>query len=389
MPIRLVPVAVAAAAALVVASPLTASAAAPVGAASAPATVVAAASPFTARVAAIQHGLGRITVTGTGKPGAVVHVTGPTLRAGADVAVKADGSWRAVVTANEGTHVITASQGAGARSVTLTAEVMILLPIVMSVDVDPWPRAVTLSGGGAQPGARMIVSVDGEEFGRTAVKADGSWSYHLEGLAFGRHHVKAAMKFDGAINGGADEVIFIDGSSIVATPVVDVVAGTITLRGKAPEGTTIALRDPYGTPIETTSGATSVPVVEGEWSAVVPVPSGSVRLYAIDVVTRSSGADVGSTRTTAVIPISLEATVTKYTTKKVVVEGKGEPGATVSFTDAKGAVVRDSDGAPVTVSLERAGTFTRTIDPRLVDGRTLVLHQVKAGVDLGSARVTF
>ncbi len=119
------------------------------------------------------------------------------------------------------------------------------------------------------------------------------------------------------------------------------------------------------------------------------MPSGSVRLYAIDVVTRSSGADVGSTRTTAVIPISLEATVTKYTAKKVVVAGRGEPGATVSFTDAKGAVVRDSDGAPVTVSLERAGTFTRTLDPRLVDGRTLVLHQVKAGADLGSARVTF
>ncbi|RKR76201.1 Ig-like domain-containing protein [Frondihabitans australicus] len=376
------------AAALALVVPGAAQAASPQSAVARPAAATTAATPFTARIASVQHSTGRIVVVGTGRPGAVVSVSGATLNAGATVAVKADGSWRAVVTAPHGEHSITVSQGAAGRSITLTAIVDIRLPMTMQAIALPWDREVVVAGDDAEPGATVVVSVDGVVVARTKAKADGSWFTVAEGLAFGTHRVSVVQRFDGTQNGGAETTVDLDGSPTLDTPVVDVRSQTISLSGTAPEGTTIELRDPSGVPIETLAGETEIPVDDYAWHTTIRIPGGDYRQYGITAVTRFDGADAGSARNSALIPITLRAEVTKYTAKKVVITGRGEPGAVVSFTDANGAVVRDADGAAVIAQVER-GDFTRTLDPRLVSGRTLALTQTLNGKFVGEATVTF
>ncbi|ARC55534.1 hypothetical protein AS850_00395 [Frondihabitans sp. 762G35] len=346
-------------------------------------------APFTARVAALQHALGRITLAGTGRAGTIVTVSGETLAAPTSVVVRADGSWRAVVSGRAGVNAVTVTPAGAAAPLTLAPELLIYPTISMFARVDGWGRSIELEGLANRACARMIVSVDGHEIGRTTAGADASWSYRLTGLSFGQHHVEVEQHFDGSFNGGVDEVYLLDGSARVDSTTVDVDSATITLRGGAPVGTRVALRDAHGVPIETTTGSSEVDAGSGSWEAVVPFPAGDTRLYRIGVVTLLAGAVGGTTATQAVIPVPLTASVESSKPKKLVLTGRGEPGATVRFRDSAGSPLRDADGNTITVELGRSGLFTRTLDPRLVSGRTVVLTQEQAGRVLGRAAVVF
>lgn len=148
------------------------------------------------------------TVTGTGEPGATVTVTVDGEEIGTAV-VDEDGNWSVEVPEplEDGDHVIGAVQTdpAGNVSEEVTVDIVvdttvepptITAPTDGSSITDDTPEII----GTGEPGATVIISVDGDEVGQVIVDEDGNWSFTPEEPLGEGDHVISAIQVDPAGN---------------------------------------------------------------------------------------------------------------------------------------------------------------------------------------------
>ncbi len=375
-----------------------AAATASTGAATGPATSVGAPGPvderrLTAGVRSIEHGIGIVTLDGTGEPGAVVEIVGDAVeRTQADV--DEGGRWTARVPVRPGdVRVLEIRSDADDEALELEVEVLILRAPEMIAVVDGITRTIALDGTGF-PGAHLVIRLASEDaadpeggpvIGETDVADDGTWSHTLREMPFGPSHVEVWQYFDGAHNGGVDQVYTVAGNAEVTRADASRETGRTTLAGRAPAGTVLRFADPDG-PVSGPDGRPVVAEVGDDlrWTAELPFRD-DARLLRITVSTWDGDQQVGETDQDVVVPVAPTATVHEQPDGTIRLEGAGEPGATISLEADSGRAVLDHDGRPVSTTVGRR--WSVTIDRGLLPADAVVVRQEVDGSPQGSVRV--
>ena len=342
---------------------------------------------LTAQVTRIQHQVGRVTLAGTAEPGANVFVGGD-VEQGASARAAADGAWSAEVGVGLGEHTLQVATDRDWRPLDVPVTLLeVRSPILLVGIGTPYREAHVV--GTAWPNANVVVKVDGQKVGVAKADAKGAFEYRVRDLAFGERRISVTQRFDGADNGTTEQRRVVEGVPAVTTSVVDVDEQRIRLAGTAPAGTTVRFRHEDGSPVVGADGAPVVAEVaaNGAWSALLPLPTGAERLYALTAVTFDGDTEVGSERTSVVIPIPITANAESIGAQRVRLSGAGEPGATVSFTHENGAPLRDADSAPITATVGK-GDWTKTLDARGLTGARLLVVQTLDGRVVGRTTVT-
>jgi hypothetical protein len=135
------------------------------------------------------------SISGTARPGAsvtvVINIDGTATTIGTVVA-DTDGNWLIGVTQTllDGPYVVTATatdlegnMAADSASFTVDTETDVTIG-----DVDPTTGVITGTG---EPGAEVVITVDGVEVGTVTVGVDGTWSFDGDVLGAGSHTVTA------------------------------------------------------------------------------------------------------------------------------------------------------------------------------------------------------
>ncbi len=157
-----------------------------------------------------------------------------------------------------------------------------------------------------------------------------------------------------------------------------------TLSGTGEPGTTITLTDSDGNPILDSSGnpVTATVDPDGNWSVSDIDPD----LADGDEITATSTDDAGnSSSTTETISVATGDTtapqppVLNNTPDGDTLTGTGEPGTTITLTDADGNPILDSSGNPITATVDPDGNWSVSdIDPDLVDGQDVTATSTDA-----------
>jgi cysteine-rich repeat protein len=135
------------------------------------------------------------SISGTTRPGAsvtvVINIDGTAVTIGTVVA-DTDGNWLVGVTQTllDGPYVVTATAtdlegNMAADSASFTVDTATEVTIG---DVDPTTGVITGTG---EPGAEVVITVDGVEVGTVTVGVDGTWSFDGDVLGAGSHTVTA------------------------------------------------------------------------------------------------------------------------------------------------------------------------------------------------------
>ncbi|PZE86974.1 hypothetical protein [Curtobacterium sp. MCBD17_032] len=338
---------------------------------------------FTAGVRSTDHGAGIVTVTGTVPPGESVEVAGdvvePVWTAG-DV----DGHWTARVHVHPGEHVVRATSQVSGQSIDLPVRMLVLLPPAMAATVDGIARTITLDGTG-HPGAHLVVRDGGATRAETDVAADGTWHVVLRDLAFGHHHVAVGQYFDGALNGGVDDVYDLSGAPAVEHATASRQTEHIVLDGRAPARSALTFTDRRG-PV---TGADGEPVVvhvgdDTSWRAELPIPD-DVRLDVITVTAHDGADEIGATDAHVAIPSALTGTVEQLDDGRVRLSGTGEAGGTVTLEDESGTTLTDADGEPLRTAIGRSWELVVPRDA--LPGAAVVAQQRVQDVEQGALRL--
>lgn len=353
-----------------------------------------AARPFTARVASVNHGLQRVTLTGTGPVGGSIAVSGK----GVDpvwTEAGPDGTWTVPVHVSKGDSTVVVRSEVTGDTIRIPVSIdNTHLQPTGRMEVDDVRRSMTVEIKPAKPGARWDFSVDGVRRGSAVVPDDGIVTFTYEHLGFGGHLFTAEQFHDGEQNGlwfGEESV---DGTVSVTSTAASRQTDSATIEGIAPVGTRVRFSDTGGPVV----GGDGVPVgaepdADGRWRATFPIGdrSGPVRV----TVDALDGDDlVATTATTVVVPQALTAAVEQLPDGALRLTGTGEPGAVVSLEDDGGRPVRDADGRPVTAAVpttrgvERtAGAWAITVARDVLPPEAVVVRQRLDGVEQGSLRL--
>ncbi|KTR10010.1 hypothetical protein [Curtobacterium luteum] len=348
---------------------------------------------LTAEVRSIEHGPGIVTVDGSGDPGAAVAISGDGVERTV-VDVDASGRWTARVPVRPGgTRVLQIATDADGAVVELAVDVLILRAPEMVAVVDGITRTVALDGTGF-PGAHLVIRLASEDvtdpeggpvLGETDVTDDGSWSYTLRGMPFGPAHVEVWQYFDGAHNGGVDEVYTLAGDAEVTNAEASRETGRITMAGRAPAGTLLRFAD-RGGPVSGSDGRPLTVEVGDDlrWAVEFPFRA-DARLLRIAVTTHDGDRQVGAAEQDLTVPIAPTAVVHEQSDGTVRLEGAGEPGATILLETDSGGRVLDHDGRPVSTTVGRR--WSVTVDRVLLPADAVVVRQEIDGRPQGSVRV--
>jgi len=306
---------------------------------------------FTAGVRAIDHGRGVVTLGGTVARGSSVELSGDVV-APVWTEGDADGRWEAQVQLRHGRHVVRVTSAVSGQVIEIPVEVLILVPPTMSATVDGISRTMTIDGTG-HPGAHWVVGDGDRTLAETDARADGTWHVVLTGLSFGRLPIEAAQYFDGTLNGGIDDVYDVRGDAVVEHASASRETDLVSLRGRAPAGTTLAFVDADG-PV---TGADGEPITtrvaaDTTWHAELPLPA-TARLYRVTVVTDDGDDEVGRTEARVTVPVALTGTVEELPDGRVRLSGTGEPGGTVTLESDSGEALVDAHGAPLRTDIGR------------------------------------
>jgi len=234
------------------------------------------------------------TITGTGEPGAMVMVTIDGMMLGI-VTVAGDGTWSIEVTTelSEGPHAIvvnaTDAAGNGATDTSIyTVDLSTTVAITLPTDGARVMTATPTITGTGEPGATVVVSVDGTEVGTTTVGADGTWSVAVStALAEGPHTVSASAT-DTLGNTASTENDFTVDLGTTVTWEQPSVTGDATpeLSGTGEPGASVEVS------IDGAVVGTAIVDAEGNWTLVVgPLTDGT---HEVSVVATD---DAGNTAT--------------------------------------------------------------------------------------------
>lgn len=338
---------------------------------------------FTAGVRSIDHGLGVVTLVGTGPAGGSVGITGDGVETTWTEAGP-DGSWNTPVRVRSGARVLHVTSQVTGRQVDVPVDVLVLTPPEMLATVDGLARTITLDGSG-HPRAHIVIKDDGETVGETDADADGAWSATLRDLAFGDHHIEAWQYFDGTHNGGVDDVYTVSGASVVSTVTASRETERVSIAGRAPVGTTLRFADadgpvldPDGRPVTATTAA------DTSWSVELPIPA-TARFYSVTVTTFDGATELGATEARVTIPLALTGTVDVLADGSVRLAGTGEIGGVVALEAEDGTAIESADGHPIATSIGRG--WELTVPRTLLPGDVVVARQRVDGVEQGALRL--
>ncbi len=337
---------------------------------------------FTAGVRSIAHGPGVVTVTGTAPVGTSVEVAGDVVEP-VWTEADADGRWHAEVRVRVrvGEHVVRVTSAVSGAVVELPVELLLLLPPEMLATVDGIARTIALEGT-AHPSAHLVLREGTTDLGETDVRADGTWSATLRGLAFGSHHIEVSQYFDGTRNGGVDDVYEVSGAPVVTAATASRESERIILDGRAPSGADLVFADRAGPvtgedgePVRVTAGA------DDRWHVELPIRDGA-RFERITVTAHDGDALLGTTTAAVTVPVALTGTVRELPDGSVELAGTGESGGDVALETETGDPVTGADGTPITTTIARSW---RIVVPRdVLPADVVVARQRVDGVEQGA-----
>lgn len=338
---------------------------------------------FTAGVRSIDHGLGIVTLVGTGPVGGSVGITGDGVET-TWTEVGGDAAWTTTVRVRPGERVLRVTSQVTGRVIDVPVDVLVLQPPGMIATVDGLARTISLEGTG-HPQAHFVIKADGETVGETDANDRGAWSFTLRDLAFGDHHVEAWQYFDGTHNGGVDEVYTVSGAAVVSTATASRETERISLTGRAPVGTTLRFADDdgpvldeHGRPVTAATGA------DTSWSVELPIPE-EARFTTVTVTTFDGATELGTTEVRVTVPLALTGTVDVLADGSVRLAGTGEIGGVVSLEAEDGTPLESPDGYPIATSIGRG--WELTVPRALLPDDVVVARQRVDGVEQGALRL--
>jgi hypothetical protein len=301
------------------------------------------------------------TYSGIATPGATVTVVVDGATVGTAVAA-ADGTWSLTPATPlaEGAHTASASVSGGGRMasdttrfvVDLSTRVEITAPAEGSTTRDSTPEI----RGTGEPGATIVVSVDGAVLGTVTVGADGTWVLSMAMPLANGAHTADAVATDTVGNTARARTSF----TVDARTEVDIrepASGSTTrddtprISGTAAPGASVAVTVD-GMPIGTVTAA-----ADGTWSIDVTTPLADGAHTAEATATDGDG-NVATDASTFTVDTGTAVEITEL--DGTMVRGTGEPGATIVVT---------IDGMSLgLVTVAADGTWSVALDEPLAPG---------------------
>ncbi|GGO91340.1 BapA/Bap/LapF family large adhesin [Stakelama pacifica] len=302
-------------------------------------------------------------VTGTGEPGATVEIRDGNGTVIGTAVVAADGSFTVPLDpplTNGETLSVVQSDAAGNVSAAVTAVAPdTTAPDAPEASIAPDGSAVTGTG---EPGATVTVTdADGNPIGSATVGSDGTYTLTLSppvanGETIGIVQTDSAGNSSPAVNLAAPDV------TAPEAPDATVATDGSAVTGTGEPGATVEIRDSNGTVIGTA-------VVAADGSFTVPLDPPLTNGETLSVVQSDAAGNV-SAASSAVAPDTTapDAPEASVAPDGSAVTGTGEPGATVTVTDA--------DGNPLgSATVGGDGTYTLTLSPPVANGETIGVVQ--------------
>ncbi len=310
-------------------------------------------------------------VTGTAEAGATVVVTIDGTVVGTTTA-DASGNWSLPVTAalSEGEHslIATATDAAGNTAqdtVSFTIDTSTSVAISTPTDGQAL-QSLTQVTGTAEPGATVVVTIDGTVVGTTTADQDGNWTLTLDAPLDDGNHSLTATATDAAGNTAQATVTFtVDSHTSAAVTITapldgSTVTGVTELSGTAEPGATVVIT------IDGTVVGTTTADQDGNWTLTLDAPlddgNHSLTATATDAAGNTAQATVtftvdSHTSTAVTITAPLDGSTVTGVTE---LSGTAEPGATVVIT---------IDGVVVgTTTADQDGNWSFTLDAPLGEG---------------------
>ncbi|MCB9661285.1 MAG: hypothetical protein H6726_26790 [Sandaracinaceae bacterium] len=310
------------------------------------------------------------TLTGTGTPGATIELSldmgGPLT-----TTVDASGNWSLTLSSplEDGGHGLLAIINVALLSDTdmvnfaidTMTDVAITAPADGSTSLDATP---TITGTG-EPGATVVVSIDGTEVGTTTVDGNGAWTVTPSTpLTNGQHDVEVVAT-DVAGNSASDAVTFtVDSNTDVAItqPANGSVTSdnTPTVSGTAVPGASVEVTIVVdGSDV---SLGTVIADASGNWS--VDVTSALLDgTYTVTATATDTAANMAQDSASFTVDTATTVSIDTADSVTGVITGTGEPGATV---------VVSIDGTVVgTATVDGSGSWTLTVGPLSAGDHTI------------------
>lgn len=312
------------------------------------------------------------TISGTATPGQTVTVSIDGVVVGT-VTAGADGSWSLPLTTplSDGAHTATATVSTAAGDATdstafvvdATTNVAITTPTDGGTTTDATPD---LRGTG-EPGATIVVTLDGVEIGTVTVEADGTWVLLLDEPLRNGEHTVSVTATDASGNTATDEVTFTVNANTdiaITEPANESVTNdnTPTIRGTAVPGATIVIT------IDGEEVGTVTADEEGNWELPVTTALDDGEHVVIATATDPAG-NTASDSSTFTVDTRTTVRIVSVTPQGVIT-GTGEPGATIVIVIdgvEVGTVTVDEDGNWTFDTGEPFGPGTYTVTARSTD----------------------
>ena len=309
------------------------------------------------------------TLSGTGDPDAVITLFVDGVPVG-NTTVAADGTWTFAIpsTLADGPHTLTASVVdafgyTGDDAIAITVDATTYVSLLTPTDGQAL-QSLTQVTGTAEPGATVVVTIDGVVVGTTTADASGNWSLPVTAALSEGEHSLIATATDDAGNTAQDTVSFtIDTSTSVAisTPTDGQALQSLTqVTGTAEPGATVVVT------IDGTVVGTTTADQDGNWTLTLDTPlddgNYSLTATATDAAGNTAQATVtftvdSHTSTAVTITAPLDGSTVTGVTE---LSGTAEPGATVVIT---------IDGVVVgTTTADQDGNWSFTLDAPLGEG---------------------
>ncbi|HWJ65644.1 MAG TPA: Ig-like domain-containing protein [Nocardioides sp.] len=317
------------------------------------------------------------TISGTGEPGATVTVTTGTGQVLGSAVVAEDGTWSFdAVPMADGTHTLTAVQvdavgntSAPSAPVTITIDATIAPPVIDPVAEPVTSDTTPTVTGTAEPGATVVVSVDGVVVGQTTADGTGSWSFPLPAQEDGPHEVTATQTdLAGNASGPSEPVtITVDTVAPDAPTIAAPADGSVTSN---PQPLVTGTAEPNTTVDVILDGATYTVAVgaDGVWEVtpLAPLPDGTytVSVTATDDAGNTSAPTTSTFEVDTTAPdaplITGPADGSTIGTDLPTITGTAEPGSTVTVV---------VDGTPYETTADPVtGAWSVTVTVPLDDG---------------------